>query len=424
MNDSRNQADDQGPFTLLTRDTAAAWEMHRAKSPQNAGLIFDRFASIWTWERDDTLVVDKPGGLKVVKDAAVEVERALITSRVRRWNAVADAVQAEPFTLSTDWRLVTGMGRKGPLEVGFAFDRYGLATLPGSGLKGLARSRAFFELADALGIGDREGFDRLEKLLAEDDVEEFLRKFRESYPADESGLVATRDLRAIFGTVSASGGAVFLDAIPERTPRLDLDIMNPHVPDYYRAGSTDTATPPTNWQNPVPVYFLAVAAGTPFRFGVGWRGPLTDEARRRRTLARRWLTDGLTELGAGGKTGAGYGYFLPSADDAPAAMAGAAATASSAVPSPAMATATPPVAAQPSVPARPSPDADLEWRTGIVREFESKRRPMQIVLHGPDGSLRFTQNDVLDAGWTPSKKEQVEYALKRGGGVWVRKPRR
>jgi CRISPR-associated protein Cmr6 len=52
-----------------------------------------------------------------------------------------------------------------------------------------------------------------------------------------------------------------------------------------------------------------VAPGTEFRFAVGWRRPLDDEARKLRDLAKEWLTEGLMELGAGAKTSAGYGYF-------------------------------------------------------------------------------------------------------------------
>lgn len=123
-----------------------------------------------------------------------------------------------------------------------------------------------------------------------------------------SGATLADAFRAIFGTTACAGQAVFLDAIPAAPPRLELDIMNPHVPDYYRDGGK---TPPTDWQNPVPVYFLTVAPGTEFQFAVGWRGRLDATGRAHRERAKTWLIAALTELGAGAKTGAGYGYFLP-----------------------------------------------------------------------------------------------------------------
>ncbi len=105
-------------------------------------------------------------------------------------------------------------------------------------------------------------------------------------------------------SIAQSGHAVFFDAIPRQVPKLELDIMNPHYPKYYQGGEW-----PTDWQSPVPVYFLTVASGTEFRFAVGWRGLLDDGTRRLRDLAKKWLIGGLTELGAGAKTSAGYGYF-------------------------------------------------------------------------------------------------------------------
>ncbi|MBK9095192.1 MAG: hypothetical protein IPM84_21030 [Anaerolineae bacterium] len=56
--------------------------------------------------------------------------------------------------LRTDWRLVTGLGRKGPLEVGFTFHRYGFPILPGSSLKGLARAWGLLRVAEALDVAD------------------------------------------------------------------------------------------------------------------------------------------------------------------------------------------------------------------------------------------------------------------------------
>ncbi|MGQ9768904.1 MAG: type III-B CRISPR module RAMP protein Cmr6, partial [Anaerolineae bacterium] len=127
--------------------------------------------------------------------------------------------------------------------------------------------------------------------------------WRESLPVDVQQWA--EDFRLIFGTTAVAGRAVFLDAIPKDKPTLDLDIMNPHFPKYYSGEE-----PPTDWQSPVPVYFLAVAPQTEFRFAVGWRGALDEEAKRLQSLAITWLKTGLQELGAGAKTSAGYGYFV------------------------------------------------------------------------------------------------------------------
>jgi CRISPR-associated protein Cmr6 len=83
--------------------------------------------------------------------------------------------------------------------------------------------------------------------------------------------------------------------------------VNNHHPDYYRAeGNT---CPPGDWENPVPVYFLAVEPGTAFRFALAKRHQDVND--RWLQLARQWLLGALCYLGAGAKTNAGYGCFEP-----------------------------------------------------------------------------------------------------------------
>lgn len=285
----------------IPRRSVDAWQKHQEKFSQNPGLIFDRFAPDW---KDQSKL--KKDGLDAVRYASEKgkVDEALLTAWNARWQATVYHTNVEPFSLKTDWRFVAGLGRKGPLEVGFTFHRYGFPVLPGSSVKGITRAWGLFLLADALKTDHCKDLD---KVLSVDNEREFSEAFRKSY-SQLSPQVTTLALefRKLFGTTGAAGCAVFFDAIPTRLPKLELDIMNPHYPKYYQGPE-----PPTDWQSPIPVYFLTVAPGTEFRFAVGWRGPLNDNARRLRGLAREWLIKGLTELGAGAKTSAGYGYFLP-----------------------------------------------------------------------------------------------------------------
>jgi CRISPR-associated protein Cmr6 len=85
---------------------------------------------------------------------------------------------------------------------------------------------------------------------------------------------------------------------------LELDVMTPHFPDYY--SDKKNRVPPSDDQNPVPIPFLTVKAGVCFGFAVGWRGASHPDAHAQ---AVEWLKAGLQNLGAGGKTAAGYGYF-------------------------------------------------------------------------------------------------------------------
>jgi CRISPR-associated protein Cmr6 len=62
-----------------------------------------------------------------------------------------------------------------------------------------------------------------------------------------------------------------------------------------------TLVPPADYLSPNPVYFLTVAAGTPFRFSLLARqGDLLEQS-------MRYLREAIELLGVGAKTHAGYG---------------------------------------------------------------------------------------------------------------------
>lgn len=284
----------------IPEKSATAWQKHRGKPGQNPGLIFDRFDP--RWEGQPTL---KKDALEAVRQASEKgkADEVLLAAWNARWEATVDCAKAESFSLKTDWRLVAGLGRKGSLEVGFTFHRYGFPMLPGSTVKGMARAWALISLATAL---DAKSLSDLDKMLSEADDKKFSSIFRQAYPqASTQAAIHVDEFRYLFGTTGDAGRAIFFDAIPARLPKLELDIMNPHFPKYYQGQE-----PPTDWQSPVPVYFLTVAPNAEFRFAVGWRGALNNDTRRLRDLGKDWLTKGLTELGAGAKTSAGYGYFV------------------------------------------------------------------------------------------------------------------
>ncbi len=370
--------------------SAQAFAGRDQNSPQNPGLIFDRFAP--DWSRQSTL---KKDGLEAVRRAAERVDEQLLREWNTRWQACARAANGEPFELRTDWRFIAGLGRKGSLEVGFTFHRYGFPILPGSSVKGVARAWALLQIAEKVDTTDLNKLDG--NLSADGDKErKKYEEWRARQPAEVQKLAD--DFRAVFGTTASTGQAVFFDAIPARKPTLELDIMNPHYPKYY--GGEE---PPTDWQSPVPVYFLTVAPSTEFRFAVGWRGTLDDEGRRLRDLARTWLVEGLTQLGAGAKTSAGYGYFLPLQPAQPAgAMSRSATTTQALQPAP-----TPPTPAPPATPASEA----LVWRTGTVREYQPATGRGRLVDTETNEELRFGREAIEEKGWSPGKKHKVRYAL-------------
>jgi CRISPR-associated protein Cmr6 len=260
----------------LPNDTAMAFASF-ARQCRNPGLVFERCVGYW----DDWTLDPRGRGrdtknpkfehLKTVQEMAIDDD--LRAAYVERWRSTVTGVGAETFSATSEWRSVIGLGGGGPLEVGFTFHHIcGFPIIPGSGLKGLARNYA---------------------LLMADEVQGETLEERERDPL----------FMLVFGQKKEAGAAVFFDGVPESRPRLEVDVMNPHYPDYYQG-----AQPPHDGQNPVPIFFLAVGSSSEFLFAVGGRGP---KAQKAKGLAAQWLKRALPELGVGAKTSAGYGYLMP-----------------------------------------------------------------------------------------------------------------
>ena len=173
------------------------------------------------------------------------------------------------------------MGAEHPLENGFTFDRsIGVPYFPGSGVKGLCRAAAV-DLVNA----DKDELDRM-----------FGGQPEKSFKKEDA----------------AAGDLVFFPAYPARDhwPRLEVDIINNHHPSYAQAlEGGDSFPQAVETDSPIPVFFLTVAAGTPFAFRIGSRSGSTAHVMR----AFQILESGLDFLGLGAKTAAGYGTFLPPA---------------------------------------------------------------------------------------------------------------
>jgi CRISPR-associated protein Cmr6 len=332
-------------------------------------LIFDRFLPDLSQIPDKQRGDAKKQTLKAITKTAETADKDLLDAWNARWEQTARAAHAKPFPLRTDWRFLTGLGRKGPLEVGFTFHRYGFPILPGSSVKGVARAWATFELG-----GEKEA----EK---NDDFNTIFGRAPKS--AEEPGQ---------------SGGAIFFDAVPASTklPELQLDIMNPHYPDYYGDDPKHPTKYPTDWQSPIPVPFLTVAPGTEFCFAVGWRGTLNATLREK---AEKWLKEGLMNLGAGAKTSAGYGYFQPPEVAAPT--------------SPRV------VAVGEVAPSAPT-IAPVQTRRGVIVEIDTSGKQSGRVRDLESGELYGFSTRVIE-GNTPGRKAQVIFNLRDGKVIRVKR---
>ncbi len=200
-------------------------------------------------------------------------------SFLARRRQALESLAASCVELTTASRLVVGLGLPHPVETGFLFDRLtGCPYLPGSSVKGLLRATARLVAQGELSSAEPEFFQ--------------LHQNRLFGPALGSGATPTR------------GELVVYDAFPQKWPRLELDVLTPHQGDYYTEGS---ASVPADWHQPVPVPFLTVALGTPFRFY--FRSLSVDMQQEDLVKVEALLKISLDWLGAGGKTSGGYGVF-------------------------------------------------------------------------------------------------------------------
>jgi CRISPR-associated protein Cmr6 len=217
----------------------------------------------------------------------------LINFQYKRWQQRIKSFQHyQDFTASPEWRMVVGLGQASILETSITLDRItGIPIIPGSALKGLAASYALLCVL--------EKTNRLEEV--EKEYQKYLKKKINELP--ENYLEFTK----IFGYEGQAGEVIFLDAVPTKVPKLEPDIMNNHYPDYY--GDKNGTTAPTPYQNPNPIYFLTLGKGSQFAFAVASR-TLNKDNLNLVNLACEWLKNGLSDLGIGAKTAAGYGYLL------------------------------------------------------------------------------------------------------------------
>jgi CRISPR-associated protein Cmr6 len=172
--------------------------------------------------------------------------------------------------------VVTGTGAGGVRNVGIELHgTYGWPVLPGSTLKGVARS-----------------FARDEELTEQAAAALFGAPPAEDEPAQ-------------------TGAATFLDALPgPGGVTVAEHVLTPHARGYRlnaddsdeEPGDDDAAPrPPAEYINPVPVPFLVLADGT---FHIHLIGPQPEVGQ-----AARLLADALNDIGLGAKTTRGYGYF-------------------------------------------------------------------------------------------------------------------
>lgn len=216
--------------------------------------------------------------MKMAKQVLQEAIRcrgdwSAVERQIRRFREALQTVPgAMQEVLETNGPLALHLARAGAFEnASLAFHPvYAVPYLPGSGLKGIARS-----WAENCAGAPRTEIDRI---------------FGPRLGKENEDAAA------------AAGSVIFFDALPDGDNyQTIVDIVNSHHSNWYQGGSNYEDT-----EDPVPVFFLAVKKGAKFRFAVApRRGQAVEDAK----MAFEWLKRGLVYLGAGAKTSAGYGRF-------------------------------------------------------------------------------------------------------------------
>ncbi len=168
------------------------------------------------------------------------------------------------FTATTNSALAIGLGNASPLEVGLSIHHtYGTPYLPGSAIKGLLTRAA-----------------KVHNLSSE-----------------------MTDI--LFGTTDTAAHIIYWDAMLEPTQKQDQpfqqDVITVHHPKYYEGKGF-----PTDFDDPNPIPFLSVRPNTKFCVAIASN---SEGAGQWLQLAAELLKYALENMGLGGKTNAGYGYF-------------------------------------------------------------------------------------------------------------------
>ena len=273
--------------------------LSKVTTPLNAGLVFDRF----TPQKEITEKGYNRNILNKILGFFTKSDSELHTAWIKRWKAMISAQNGQILPMRLQWRFLTGVGMNTPLEVGFAFHRYGFPYLLGSGVKGITRQRYLIKLASDLKISELDQLDQIMYANEGDDLRKaMLDKFQKELKDGEYAKCS--NFQYLFGTMNRAGKVIFFDAIPGGNVKLEIDVMTPHFSKHYQKKG-----PPHDGDNPNPINFLTVAPNTLFYFGVGWRGELKQSEERSFANIKGILRLALKELGAGAKTNAGYGFF-------------------------------------------------------------------------------------------------------------------
>jgi len=264
----------------------------------NAGLWFNRFFNIYPENIKFGFTCDKldiSEGKRnkwfddfVGKANESQDERnGVLEKQARRQIDLVRALRGCAEVYKTEWQFITGMGLPHPVENGFLWHpTLGVPYLPGAAVKGMVRS-----WLEAWGSDEEK--NQLLNLFGSDDKD----------PEKQNSAPQAGDL-------------IFFDALPVSGVQLGIDIMTPHMGDWYAQGNNikniqrESEKVPADWHDPVPIKYLVVK-NAQFLFAIAPR----KKAHIKEACDMMGALDAaLTYIGAGAKTAVGYGFFAKDDD--------------------------------------------------------------------------------------------------------------
>lgn len=235
--------------------------------PSHAGLALQRYLK----QQDDENASARELLTHIVNSQVSSVYRTAF----ERWkdSLQKDSLQGAIWLeATTRTPLAIGLGNASPIENGLALHHtYGTPYLPGSALKGLLR-----RVAGRYGLTEREKA----VLLGE-------------------GPDPRRETQGNAAYLVYWDG--WLD--PTSSQPFQKDVITVHHQDYYSSKGKNW---PTDFDDPNPVAFLSVKPGVKFWIPINCPAENAEDWPYQAAEMLRW---GLENLGLGGKTNAGYGYF-------------------------------------------------------------------------------------------------------------------
>lgn len=250
------------------------------------GLWFERFFNQYSphnWEFADN--TQKSKWLQEFHHQTVGHKEAL-ANHAQAQTLLSQTLAGKALTFKAQGHFVTGMGNPHPVENGFAWHpTLGVPYLTGAAVKGLVR--AYIDNHLDVPLADKK------KLLL-------------AWFGSTSKDPTDKDYEA------QAGALIFFDAIPTEPVRLGVDVMTPHMGDWYAKGAKEpnqAATVPADWHDPVPITFL-VAHKITLLFSFALRQTAPEAKSIQLSDVAYVLEQALQYAGAGGKTATGYGGFI------------------------------------------------------------------------------------------------------------------